>query len=290
MLSAFGGTIGRAQEAPPPATAAERPLPDISALIQEVDKRQIADEAVEKDYLYRETRRTEQLDGKGRVKKVEVLEFDIFSVNGVRVSRLMKKEGKDLAPEELKKENERIDKEVAKAKERRAKAEDRGEETDSEGHREIAASRILELGRFTNERRVTLDGRDTIAVDFTGDPSAKTHDRGESFLRDAAGTVWIDERDRLIAQLQAHVVNDFKVGGGLVADLRKGSSISLRTRKINDEVWLPLSFEAHGKVRVLLFAGFDGNVEVSFGGYRKFKATSTILPAVEAQPEDPPKP
>jgi hypothetical protein len=47
---------------------------------------------------------------------------------------------------------------------------------------------------------------------------------------------------------------------------------------VNGEAWLPVSFEGHGRVRVLLFGGFNGNVQATFGDYRKFKATSTVLP------------
>ena len=74
-------------------------------------------------------------------------------INGVPVRRLLKKDGKDLSPDELKKENERIDKEAAKARERRDKADADGKETDPRGHDEITVSRLLELGRFTNPRR-----------------------------------------------------------------------------------------------------------------------------------------
>ncbi len=58
-------------------------------------------------------------------------EYDVFWVEGVPVHRLTKKNGKELSPEEQKKENEEIDKEVVKAKEKRGKADAEGQRVKS---------------------------------------------------------------------------------------------------------------------------------------------------------------
>src|SRR5271168_4025771 len=101
----------------------QRPLPDIPGLLRVVQTNQKTSEAVAKDYLYRSVVTEETSDGHGGVKKIHTEEYDDFWVEGVEVRRMVKKNGKELSAEEQKKENERIDKEVAKAKERRAKAD-----------------------------------------------------------------------------------------------------------------------------------------------------------------------
>jgi hypothetical protein len=268
----------------------ERPLPDVPALMQEVLKNQRKEEAVRKDYLYRAVETSREMDGHGAVKKTETKEYDIFWVGGVPVSRLMKKNGKELSADEQKKENQRIDKEVAKAKEKREKADSQGKETDPRGNEEITPSRFLALGTFTNPRREKLDGRDTIAVDYAGDPKAKTKNRAEEVVRDLLGTVWIDEADRTIVKLQGHFVNDFKIGGGLVVNVQKGTNFSMQMKKVNDEVWLPVEINGHGAIRFLLVMNFRGDEQAVFSDYRKFKATSTILPGVSTvEPEPDPK-
>lgn len=259
---------------------AERPLPDIPALMHSVETNQRNSEAVEKDYLYRSVQTEQELDGHGRVKKTEAKEYEIFWVDGVPVHRLVKKDGKELSAEEQNKESEKIDKEAAKGKERRAKAEGKGTETDPHGNEMVTVSRLLELGSFTNARRVQLNGRDTIAIDFTGDPKAKTKNRFEDVIRDLVGTAWIDEQDRMLVKGEGHFVNTFKIGGGLVANIQKGTSFSMEQRKVNNEVWLPAKVEGQGSARALLFFSFNGRVRAVESGYRKFKATSTILPGV----------
>lgn len=268
----------------------ERPLPDIPALMHAVEANQRTSEAVEKDYLYRSVQTQEDVDGHGRVKKTETREYDVFWVDGVQVHRLTRKDGKELSAKEQEKESKEIDKEVAKGKERRAKADEKGTETDSHGNEMVTVSRLLELGSFTNARRVQLNGRDTIAVDFAGDPKAKTKNRFEDVIRDLAGTAWVDEQDRILVKAQGHFLNNFKVGGGMVANIQKGTSFEGEWKKINDEVWLPARFEGQGAARALLFFSFNGRVQALESDYRKFKATSTILPGMKTvQPEPEPK-
>ncbi|QNI36144.1 hypothetical protein [Edaphobacter albus] len=259
-----------------PVAEPDRPLPDISELMHEVEKHQRASEHIQKDYIYHEVVQQQRSDGK----KAVTHEYDVFWLNGVEVQKLTRKDGKDLTAEEQRKEGERIDKEVAKAKERKTKAKTKGVETDSHGNEEITVSRFLELGNFTNPRRVKQNGRETIAIDYAGNPKAKTRNRMEDVIRDLSGTLWIDEQDRTITHLEGQFANSFKVGAGIVMSIKKGTSFSMDQIKINDEVWLPSRIEGHGSARVMLFVSFNGSILVTNSDYRKFKATSTILPGM----------
>lgn len=259
---------------------AERPLPDIPELMRSVEANQRTSEAMKKNYIFRSVQTEEHSDGHGGVKNTETREYDEFWVEGVPVQRMTKKDGKELTESEKKKEDEEIDKEVAKAKERRAKADEKGKDTTPRGDDEITVSRLLALGSFTNARRIQLNGRDTIAVDFAGDPKAKTRNHAEDVIRDIVGTAWIDEQDHVLVKAEGHFLNAFKVGGGLVASIQKGTSFSMEQRKINDEVWLPALWEGRGEARVLLFFKFDGSLRAVESDYRKFRATSTILPGM----------
>ncbi len=65
-----------------------------------------------------------------------------------------------------------------------------------------------------------------------------------------------------------------------MVNIRKDSSFGMEQKKINDEVWLPEEMEGRGAVRFLLVVNFSGSVRVNMSEYRRFKATSTILPGV----------
>src|SRR5580704_17582032 len=82
----------------------ERPLPDIAALMHDVETNQRAAEAIEKDYLYRSLVTEQRLDSHGGLKKTETMEYEVFWANGVPVGRRVKKDGRELSPDEQKKE------------------------------------------------------------------------------------------------------------------------------------------------------------------------------------------
>jgi hypothetical protein len=168
----------------------------------------------------------------------------------------------------------------AKAREKRAKEDAQGKQTNSRGDEEITASRLLELGAFTNPRRVQLNGRNTIAVDYAGDPKAKTRNRSEDVIKDLVGTAWIDERDHVLARVDGHFVNAFKIGAGLIVNVQKDTRFSMVQTKVNDEVWLPARLEGQGAIRAILFFSFNGSGQIVNSDYRKFRTTSTILPGV----------
>jgi hypothetical protein len=277
----FASALASAQQPTAPATSqdapATQPLPPIRELLLAVERNEKAYEATRKDYTYHVHLEVQDLNGNGDVKKNTVTDEESLTVDGVRINRVVARNGKPLTPEEAQKESDRIDKEVAKAKAHREKLEDKGKDTDANGDVVISASRILELGVFSNPHRINLDGRPAIVLDYAGDPNAKTSNHFESVVRDLVGTAWIDEQDRVLVRAQGHVLNDFKVGGGLIADIKSGSSFEVHYAKVNNEVWLPSSISGQGRIRILLVTGFNGHIHLVTSDYKKFRTSSTII-------------
>lgn len=269
------------------SAAASRPLPDVATLMHAVEAHQRQDEVKLKDYIYRQTETVDETDGHGGVKKREVRVYDVFWLQGVPVRKRVSKDGRPLTADELKKEDERIDKEVKTARERREKGEDKGRDTDPRGNDEVSVSRVLELGTFSNARRVQIAGRDTIAADYAGDPKAKTRNRAEEMIHDLTGTVWVDEVDKELVRTEGRFYRSFKIGGGLVASIKEGTSFGMEQRKVNEEVWLPTAIEGRGAARFLLFFNLNGSLRIEDAEFRKFKATSTLLPGVSAAEDQP---
>ncbi len=278
-----------AQTSSPPETDS-RPLPDIANLMQQVEANQRRFEALAQNYTYRETEQLQEFDSHQGLKKTKRREADVFWIDGVPIERTVTLDGKPLNADEQKKESERVDKEAAKARQRREKADAQGKETDPRGHDLVTASRILELGTFSNPRRQVVNGRNTVVIDYNGNPKAKTHNAAESVFHELAGTVWVDEQDKVVQHAEGHFANDFKIAGGLVASVKKGTSFEGTFVKINNEVWLPQGFHARGQMRYLLFFSLNGEGRVEIGDYRKFRATSTLLPSYNKVDPDAPQP
>ena len=267
------------------ASLSEKPLPDLATLMRQVEANERKAEAIQKDYIYDQNNTFEERDSHDAIKKTDSRDVEIFWLNGVPVERTLKKNGRPLSDEELKKENERIDAIVQRARERREKADANGRETDPRGHQELTFARILELGSFSKPRREVIHGRDTILVEYTGDSKAKTHNYAEGVFRELAGTVWIDEQDQTLQHLEGHFDHDFKIAGGLGVSVKQGTWFKANFVKINDEIWLPETLEGDGHARYLLFFSLNGHVLGRSSNYRKFKATSTILPDITPVPD-----
>ncbi len=275
-----------------PSTDANRsPLPEPGALLRDVERNEEHMDALRNDYTYHVHLEQQRLRKDGGIKENEVTDSESLTVDGVRVNRVVARDGKPLDAAEQTKENQRLDKEIARAKERRAKAAADGQRTNARGDTLITVARLLELGSFSNERRVEYAGRPTIVLDYTGDPKAKTKSAPEAVVKDLVGTVWIDESDRVLVRGQGHFLNDFKIGGGLIVDVHKNSSFEFEATRVNDSVWLPAAIHGQGSVRVLLVTGFDGRLHLVTSDYRRFRTSAKIVPgpAAPASPENQPE-
>lgn len=274
------GPCAAQQNAPepiPPGTSEPLTIPPIPQLLLSVERNEKAAEAAKKDYTYHEHFEMQEVDKDGKVKKTVTYDADAVVIDGVNVDRTTARDGKPLTAAEVKKEDERIDREVAKAKERRARREAEGKPTDPNGNDVITASRVLELGTFSNPRNTEVDGRAAIMIDYAGDPHAKTRNPFETVVRDLVGTIWIDRKDQVLVRAQGRFLNDFKLGGGLLADIKSGTTFDMHYTQVNGEVWLPSRMDSNGKVRLLLLIGFNGRFTLAVSDYKKFRTTSTII-------------
>ncbi len=260
---------------PPAAFGATEPLalPDAATMLREVEAHQKQLDKIRENYTFRAVQTTRQLDSSGNTKKVETEEHEVFFVNGERVQKLVRKDGKDLTPEQARKEQDRVNKEVLKISKPGYTNPDKDE---------ITVSRLLQIVTFSRPRRVRLNERDTIAFDFAGDPHAKTHGRGEDALKKVSGTIWIDEADREVSRMSATLEENYHVGFGLLASVAKGSNVVFDQALIRNEAWLPTAIALHLQARAFLVAGFRAEIDVRFDQYKKFQTDAEQQPGVTA--------
>ena len=45
------------------------------------------------------------------------------------------------------------------------------------------------------------------------------------------GTAWVDEQDRVLVKAEGHFVNNFKIGGGMVANIQKGTNFAMERER-----------------------------------------------------------
>jgi hypothetical protein len=248
-------------------------IPDAATTLRQVEANQKQLDKARENYTFLATQTTRELDSHGNTKKVESEEHEVFFVNGQQIEKLVRKDGKELSPDQANKEQERVNKEVLKISKPGYSNPNKDD---------ITVARLLQIVAFSRPRRVALNGRDTIAFDFTGDEHAKTKGRGEDALKKVSGTIWVDEADREVARMSATLDENYRVGFGLLASVAKGSNVVFDQALIHNEAWLPTSIDLHLQARALLIAGIRADVSIRFDQYRKFQTDAVQQPGATA--------
>ncbi len=254
-------------------------LPDLKSLFKEIDDNQKAIDKIKENYAGTRSEEETQFDKTGKITKRELNEFTFFYLSGQEVSTLVKKDSKPLSEEEQKKENEKVQKEIQNIQKRDAKKEAKEEKAKEEGKEkkdddDVGIETFLRACQFVNPRRERFRGQDVLVFDFEPNPDFKPHKLAEKVVHELAGVVWIDEKAHDVARLEAYFVGDFRFGGGVIANLQKGTSFIFEQAYINNEVWLPTYEEAHVGVRVLLVKAFKVNEVTRYSDYKKFNVES----------------
>ncbi|MGD0801679.1 MAG: hypothetical protein ABR906_10215 [Terracidiphilus sp.] len=250
-----------------PGTQAQQsaapPLPDIRQLMIQVHEHQKQLDKVRENYTYSSLATVQELDSTGQVKKTESEEYEAFFVNSHPIERTVKKNGKPLDSGEEQKETERVTKLVEKAQ-----VTPPGQALEGQA---VSVSRLLDIMDVRNERRVSFRGRMAIVFDFVGRKDAQTHGQAEEASKDLQGTIWIDEADRQVARVEAAFDDNFHIGGGLIANVQKGSHFSFDQAPVNGEIWLPTGGDATMQARVMLLKTVRRHITQRDYDYKRFR-------------------
>lgn len=248
--------------------AAQAPLPDIRELMQQVQEHQKQLDKIRENYTYTSYQVVQDIDADGQVKKTESSEYDDFFVNGHVIERKVKANDQPLNAHDQEKETERVTKLVEKA-------EKTPRNQPLEGPT-ISISRLLDIMDVRNERRDLYRGDPTIVFDFLGRKDAKTHGMAEDASKKLEGTIWINEADRQVAHIEVRFDDNFRMMGGILATVQKGSSFRFDQAKVNGEIWLPTGAEGTVQARLLLFKNLRQRFRERDYDYQRFKVETQV--------------
>lgn len=249
---------------------AQAPLPDIRQLMHEVQEHQRQLDQIRENYTYTSYQQVQDIDGNGQVKKTESSEYEDFFVNGHVIERKVKANDKALDEHDQQKETERVTKLVEKAEKT-----PRGQSLEGPS---ISIGRVLEIMDVSNERRELYRNDPAIVFDFVGRRDAKTHGFAEDASKKLQGTIWIDEADRQVAHLEVRFNDNFRMVGGILATVEKGSSFHFEQSKVNGEIWLPTGAEGTVQARLLMFKNLRQHFRERDYDYKRFKVEAQQQP------------
>ena len=245
------------------------PIPDAATLLKLVAEHQREMDKTRENYTWHESMVTQMLDKHGQITKTESEVVDVFFVNTHEIRRLVKKDGKDLTPDEQKKEQDRVMKEIAKA-EKTPPGEFLNKNV-------VSVTQVLSMMKASHPRREMVDGRSDIVFDFTGDPHAKTHGIAEDASKKMSGTLWVDEKNMQVRRLVARFDDNFHLGFGLFS-VGKGSNFTFDQKLVNNELWLPVGAQARVVAHAFGLISYRANVTITDSNYQRFHVQAEQTP------------
>jgi len=259
---------------------------DVAALLREVSRNQdeLEKRFTEYSFLQKETSR--EITGKGEVKKETVKIYEVFpAANREPVMKLISENGIPLSGERAAKEQKRVEEEFAKAEHDKEKDAQRVQKYKDERDRkkakanakakegeddDVDISQFLKIHEFVSPRRERFRDRDAVVFDFRPRPGFKPSNRQEDLISKLVGVVWIDPADKQVMRLEARLAEGFKMGGGLLVNLRTGPEVVMEQTRMVEGIWLPRLAQVNLSVKVLLFGGGDYNHTIEWSDYKHF--------------------
>jgi hypothetical protein len=224
----------------------EAPLPNPKELMRRAIASEAKAAAEQERYECRVMDEATELDGKGKVKATQTEVHEAFYVNGVEVQRLLAKNGKDLTPEETRKEDERVMKETLKYSDRVKAKKDTDEQS-----REVLV--ILSATMLTHGHREQVDGRSLLFYDIVPNPGFQARNMKERLAEVMQGKISIDEETGEPIDVNVRSTQDLRIAGGVLATLHKGLWLHVHDHAQPDGVWLMSLAEGSGDARAALF-------------------------------------
>lgn len=253
------------------------PLPDIPQLLKDLQANEDRIEELLENYSFTQKSISRELGKDGVLRETGSETLQLSFHKGNRIRRLIEKNGKPLSEKQQADEDKNVQKRVAEIEKEIAKraaktvSQSSSGTPDGEGQR-ISIAEVLRASQLVNPRRERFRGREVVVFDFEPNPNFDFKN-AKSFLKffgKTAGVIWIDEKDKQVARLEAVLFDNFKVGGGFLANLKKGASFALEQERVGDEIWLPSIADVNLSVKVLLVKGININQIIKSYDYRKF--------------------
>ena len=233
-----------------------------------------------KDYTWVGRSTERRFDSNGKVKSEESRAWETIILNGEPYRRMLERNGRPLPPDELRKQQEKLDKNVAKLqhetaeqRQRRLAEYEKQRLKDRAFLREIPDAYDLRL-----EGEAKVDGHDVWVI--VGTPRAGYHpkERDAKALEKIRGKLWVDKSNYQWVRVEAESTGTISFGLFL-ARLNPGAKLVFEQTRVNDEVWLPKHMFLKGTGRLGLLLRVASEEDITWNDYRKFQVNSKIVGA-----------
>ena len=233
-----------------------------------------------KDYTWVARSTERHFDSNGKVKSEERKAWETIILDGEPYRRMLERNGQPLPPDELRKQQEKLDRNVARMqhetageKQRRQAEYEKQRLKERAFLREIPDAYDLQLAGDAK-----VDGHDVWVIAGTPKPGYHSKDREARALEKIRAKLWVDKSNYQWVRLEAETIGTIAFGLFL-ARLNPGAKVVFEQTRGNDEVWLPKHMFLKGTGRLGLLVRVATEEDITWNDYRKFQVNSKIVGA-----------
>ncbi|HKF22148.1 MAG TPA: hypothetical protein VKE93_11300 [Candidatus Angelobacter sp.] len=289
------------KQASPAPSAQATPSPEVKApeLPPTNDPKEIVRRSVEADHRAFELARSytcqqrevEKKIGKhGEVKSTEIRTYDVNFYYGQEYSRLLQKDDKPLSDTDQKKEDEKLEKFLAKLRNQSEEEREKHAAKEKKQHEEERAflRDMVNAFDFTLVGEEKVGGEDAWIIEATPRKDFHPTQPHGDILSKVKGKLWIEKKEYNWVKAEAETIDTISFGLFLFR-IHKGTRLEFENLHLNNEVWLLRRLYINGGARLALLKNEAVEQEDTFSNYKKFATSSRILPGAKEVPEEKPQ-
>lgn len=295
-------TLGAQQEpqtAPSSATQAAATAANRQPDPPTIDAKEIVRRSVEADhkswelvrsYTCRQREVEKQIGKHGEIKSTAIKTYDVNFYYGREYSRLIEKDDQPLNEADQKKEDEKLDKFLAKLRDQSEEEREKRAAKEKKEHDEERAflRDMVNAYDFTLLGEENIGGAETYVIQAMPRKDFHPTQPHADILSKIKGKLWIEKKEYNWVKVEAESIDTISFGFFL-ARIHKGARLNFEQVHLNDEVWLVRRFFISGGARLALLKNEAIEQEDTFSHYKKFVTTSRILPGAKEVPAEQPK-
>ena len=230
-----------------------------------------------RDYTWNVNRVERRLDSDGKVKSETREAWETVILYGEPHRRYTLKDGKQLSAADLRKQQEKLDKETAKLRDETEQQKQR-RLAETEKRRRKDREFLLEIPQAFNlhvDREDRVEGRPVWVISATPRPDYHPKRKEARDLMKIKGRLWIDKVEYQWVRIEAETI-DTLTWGIFIGRIHPGAKLMFEQTRINDEIWLPKHSTVQGSGRIV---GKKIAIEedVTWSNFRKFRVESNII-------------
>jgi len=227
-----------------------------------------------KNYTYVQHAELRSAGRGGRFTRERSETNEILILAGRPYERLIARNGQALSEKDARKEQEKLDKELAK---RLREADEGRSRYDKERAENRAYLRqIPEAFVFRLAGEETVSGQPTWILQADPKPGYRPPDSRSKILTKLRARIWIEKATYHWVKVDAEALDTLSFALAMLR-VAPGGTLHFEQVRINNEIWLPSRILIRADARLALIRKLRAEIDIAYRDYRKFQTDSQIV-------------